>query len=93
MTWEGKRFYCQYNTGKINLGIDFFKRVDSNNYVNIGYGSERPFIKKYASTPEQALLWAVIHEWVHLFKGYQRHTPAMWKQITKIANEEKWIWA
>jgi len=93
LTWEGKRFYCQYNTGKINLGIDFFKRVDSNNYVNIGYGSERPFIKKYASTPEQAMIWAVIHEWVHLFKGYQRHTPAMWKQITKIANEEKWIWA
>lgn len=93
LTWEGKRFYCQYNTGKINLGIDFFKQVNENNYVNIGYGSERPYIKKYASTPEQAILWAVIHEWVHLFKGYQRHTPSMWKQITKIANEEKWLWS
>lgn len=92
-TFEGRRFYCEYGTGTLNFGEGFFNKFNGNNFGRLGYTSERPYIKKFVNSPEEAMIWGVLHEWVHLFKGYQKHTPSMWKQIAKIANEEKWLWA
>jgi energy-coupling factor transporter ATP-binding protein EcfA2 len=93
LTWEGARFYCEYRTGKINLGRKFFDKINDDNYMTLGYRLERPIIAKYAKTKEEALLWAVIHEWVHLFVGFQKHTPSMFKEIEKIARQESWIFS
>jgi energy-coupling factor transporter ATP-binding protein EcfA2 len=91
LAWSGRRFCCQYATGKITFGRGFFDSLSESNYKNLGYRSEKPYIQKWVKSKEEACLWAVIHEWVHLFKGYQRHTKAMWVEITRIVNEESWM--
>jgi SpoVK/Ycf46/Vps4 family AAA+-type ATPase len=93
LTWNGRRAFCAYKTGNINFGRQFFDKVDGNNWRNLGYRSEKPYIQKFVTNKEEAAIWAVLHEWVHLFKGYQRHVPAMWKEISRIAQEESWLWS
>jgi SpoVK/Ycf46/Vps4 family AAA+-type ATPase len=92
LTWEGKRATCTFKTGQINLGRKFFDRITDNTWEWVGYSSERPFIRKHVKNKEEAALWVVLHEWVHLFKGYQHHTKKMWKEISRIAAEESWMW-
>lgn len=94
LTWEGKRACCYVKEGRINLGRKFFDRTMTDaGWKRIGYISEKPYMQKFASTKEEAAMWVVIHEWVHLFKGYQHHTKKMWKEISRIAAEESWIWS
>jgi hypothetical protein len=93
LTWEGKRFCCTFRTGHINLGRQWFNKITDANWTAVGYRSEKPYINKYVSNKEEVFLWAVIHEWVHLFKGYQKHTNRMWKMIESIAREESWLWS
>ena len=92
LAWDGNRFCCYFKTGQIKLGRKWFDAINDKTYKNVGYRSEKPYLQKYAQTPQEAVIWAVIHEWVHLFKGYQRHTPIMWREIARIAQEESWIW-
>jgi len=93
LTWEGKRACCYVKEGRINLGRQFFDRLMTNTtWKRVGYRSEQPFIHRFASSKEEAAMWVVIHEWVHLFKGYQHHTSKMWKEISRIAADESWIW-
>ena len=92
LTWAGKRAFCAYATGQINLGRRFFDGLTDANWKNLGYRTEHPYIQKFAKNKEEAAMWAVIHEWVHLWKGYQRHTSRMWREISRIAAEEAWIW-
>jgi KaiC/GvpD/RAD55 family RecA-like ATPase len=93
LTWEGKRAYCAYRTGQINLGRKFFESLDEKNWRTLGYHSERPTMHRFAKTKEEAALWAVIHEWVHLWRGYQTHSKKMWREIARIADSERWIWS
>ena len=92
--WDGRRFCCKYSTGEIWLGRKFYEAIVQNGGT-IGYRSEQPYLKRFIPTPnvQQALLWGVIHEWVHLFKGCQKHNSTMWREISKIAAEESYIWA
>jgi SpoVK/Ycf46/Vps4 family AAA+-type ATPase len=93
LSWDGKRFCCYFHTGQIKLGRQWFNRITEDNWREIGYRSEKPYIQKFVNSKEDAMLWTVLHEWVHLFKGFQRHTSVMWKEIAKIAQEESWIWS
>jgi SpoVK/Ycf46/Vps4 family AAA+-type ATPase len=93
LTWEGRRAFCNYKTGQINFGKKFFDRVTDKSWDRVGYRSERPFIHAHVKNKEEAALWVILHEWVHLFKGYQHHTKKMWKEISRIANEESWLWS
>jgi hypothetical protein len=94
LTWEGKRACCYVKEGRINLGRKFFDKVMTDtDWKRIGYRSEKPFMQKFASTKEEAAMWVVIHEWVHLFKGYQHHTKKMWREISRIAAQESWLWS
>ena len=93
LSWEGKRFCCAYNQGKITFGRKFFDGVTEKNFLKVGYRSEQPYAHKFIKNREDALLWTVIHEWVHLFKGYQKHTHKMWKEISRIAREESWLFS
>lgn len=92
LSWEGKRATCTFKTGQINLGSKFFANITADTWKWVGYRSERPFISEYVKNKEEAALWVVLHEWVHLFKGYQHHTKKMWKEISRIASEESWMW-
>jgi SpoVK/Ycf46/Vps4 family AAA+-type ATPase len=93
LTWEGKRACCYFKTGQINFGKKFFDRVTDKSWEWVGYRSERPFIHTHVKNKEEAALWVILHEWVHLFKGYQHHTKKMWKEISRIAVEESWLWS
>jgi hypothetical protein len=93
LKWDGKRACCAFKTGEITLGRKFFDRVTDESWRRVGYRSEKPFIHAYAKNKEEAALWVVIHEWVHLWKGYQHHTKKMWKEISRIAAAEPWMWS
>jgi SpoVK/Ycf46/Vps4 family AAA+-type ATPase len=93
LTWEGKRACCYFKTGQINFGKKFFDRVTDKSWEWVGYRSERSFIHTHVKNKEEAALWVILHEWVHLFKGYQHHTKKMWKEISRIAVEESWLWS
>jgi SpoVK/Ycf46/Vps4 family AAA+-type ATPase len=93
LTWSGKRAYCAYKTGHICLGKQFFDRIDAKNWKILGYKSEKPFMQKFVTNKEEAALWAVLHEYIHLFKGYQRHSSKMWKELVRMANQESWLWS
>jgi len=92
LSWEGKRACCKPSTGEISFGNGFFSRVTNKSWEWVGYASEKPFMHKHVKNKEEAALWVVLHEWVHLFKGYQHHTSKMWKEISRIAAEESWLW-
>lgn len=92
LTWTGKRACCTPMTGEINLGKAFFDTyLTEGHYDKVGYRSEKPFIKAYAKTKEEVALWVVLHEWCHLFKDCQKHTSRMWKEISKLAAQERWL--
>jgi hypothetical protein len=92
LTWTGKRACCTPLTGEINLGKAFFDNyLTEGHYTKVGYRSEKPFIKAYAKTKEEVALWVVLHEWCHLFKDCQKHTSRMWKEISKLAAQERWL--
>jgi hypothetical protein len=93
LTWEGKRACCYFKTGQINFGKKFFDRVTDKSWEWVGYRSERPFIHTHVKNKEEAALWVILHEWVHLWKGYQHHTKKMWKEISRLAVEESWLWS
>jgi hypothetical protein len=93
LAWDGRRFCCTIRAGKITLGRKFFDKITDSNFKSLGYRSEQPYIHEFISTKEEALIWAVIHEWVHLFKGYDKHTKKMWREISRIAREEIWLWS
>jgi len=93
LTWDGKRAWCAYNKGVINFGKGFFDNLTESNYKGLGYRSEKPTITKYVSNKEEAAIWAVIHEWMHLFKGNEKHTKKMWSNLDKLAANESWLWS
>ena len=93
LTWTGKRAFCAYKTGHIAFGKQFFDRITSNNWKILGYKSEKPYMQRFVSNKEEAAIWAVLHEYTHLFKGYQNHNASMWKELVRIANEESWLWS
>lgn len=93
LTWEGNRAFCAYNTGQLNFGNKWITKITDKNWKGVGYRSEKPYVWKFAKNKEEAAIWAVLHEWVHLFKGYQKHTKTMWTEIARIAAAEPWMWS
>lgn len=93
LSWAGKRAFCAYKQGKINFGRQFFDRVNDDNFRAIGYKSEKPYIAKFVSNKEEAAIWVILHEWTHLFVGYQRHSSHMWREISRLAASMPWLWS
>jgi hypothetical protein len=93
LTWEGSRACCYIAQGRINLGRKFFEGFSQKAHLSLGYKSEKPTLQKYAKTREEAALWAILHEWVHLFKGYDKHTNKMWVEIEKYAKRYEYFWS
>lgn len=93
LTWSGAYAYCAIQKGQINLGKGFFEKIKDSSWKNMGYRSEHSYIQQFASNKEEAAIWAVLHEWCHLFKGCEKHTTKMWQEISRIAAEERWLWS
>lgn len=93
MTYEGRRVYCEYKNGRLNFSRKFFEGFSTKAHLSLGYKSEKPTLQKYCKTREEAALWAILHEWVHLFKGYEKHTKHMWVEIENYAKEYNYLWA
>lgn len=79
--WKGARAYCQINTGRINYGERFFKKITNSNWQGVGYKSEKAFIGRHCQSKEQVALWVIIHEFTHLFKGCGKHTKSFFKKV------------
>ena len=92
LTYAGKRICCYTTTGQINLSRKTIEGFSPQAHLNLGYKSEKPTLQRYAKNREEAALWAVLHEWVHLFKGFGRHTPKMWAEIEKYAKHYSFLW-
>lgn len=90
--WTGSRACCWVQTGEIYFGRKWFDKV-GRDWKAIGYRSEKPFIQQHVSNMEEACMWVVIHEWLHLWCGYQSHTKKMWKRISQIASENRWMFS
>lgn len=92
LKWSGKRVCCYPKTGELHFGRKWFEGI-GRDWKRIGYRSEKPYIHRHASNMEEACLWVVMHEWVHLWCGYQSHTKKMWAKIEKIALDNSWCWS
>lgn len=93
LSWEGKRAYCAISSGRINLGRRFFEGFSETAHKTLGYKSEQPTLQRYAKTREEAALWAILHEWVHLFNGYDKHNAKLWREIERYAKDYSWLWS
>jgi len=92
LTYAGGRCCCFIATGQINFGRKFFEGFIKDAHKSLGYKSEKPTLQRYAKNREEAALWAVLHEWVHLFTGYEKHTAKMWVEIEKYAKHYSFLW-
>ena len=92
VTYNGKKAWCYITVGQINLGRGFFESFTERSHLTLGYKTEKPTLQKFAKNREEAALWAVLHEWVHLFKGFEKHTPKMWAEIEKYAKHYSFLW-
>ena len=77
--------------------ITFSTTAIENNLIDStesGYEKEQPFIKKWCKkNKEEILFWILIHEFTHLFDGYNndRHDELFFEQVEKIAEEQKFL--
>jgi RecA/RadA recombinase len=78
--------HCVFRKGEIQIGdVMALPRFEIG---KIGYKKEQPFIKRNCKDREDLFLWVICHEWVHLYKGMQKHTvlffqtvEALWKKF------------
>ncbi len=60
-----------------------------------GYTNEQKFIKELCKNKEEILFWILIHEFTHLFDGYNndRHDDFFFEQVNKFAEEQKFLFS
>lgn len=67
--------------GELNFGSKSFG--SSVELGKIGYKKEQKFMTSRISKRSEVLLWIILHEWLHLYKGNQKHTNDFFDQIGK----------
>lgn len=78
--------HCVSRSGEIQLGdVMALPRFQIG---TVGYRKEQPFIARNCKDREDLFFWVICHEWVHLYRGYQKHTvlffqtvEALWKKF------------
>lgn len=58
-----------------------------------GYKNEQGLIKKYCKNKEEILFWILLHEFTHLFDGFNndRHDELFFEQVEKFAEEQMFL--
>ncbi len=82
--------HCHSSSGELVFGS---KSFDKSLYTkhSIGYGKEKPFIKKWCKDETEYLIWCVLHEVQHLFIGMQHHKKTFFEAVEKLAEDFKYL--
>lgn len=85
--------HCHPGTGELVFGKKTFTTMKIG---KIGYRKEQKHILSRNLDDALLLVWVVVHEWIHLYKGCSDHTNAFFEEVgkkydwlmTEIANEK-----
>jgi hypothetical protein len=79
---DGKGFAsCMPFKGEIHIGSKFYN--SSFKKGTMGYPREKKYIERRCSGRIEVLVWMIMHEYCHLFKGYNKHTNEFYEFIDK----------
>jgi hypothetical protein len=73
--------HCHSASGEIVFGKKTFTSGLVVGYV--GYAKEQKFIKPRVTNKSDMLVWIIIHEWCHLYKGMQNHKNEFFEFVAK----------
>ena len=83
--WKGNSLaHCKSGPGIITFGA----KADTKLVMgNVGYGKEQKFIQPRVGDSAELLLWVVVHEWCHLYKGMQHHKNEFFVLVARKYDE------
>lgn len=63
------------------------------NATESGYENEQHWIKKWCKNKEEFLFWILLHEFSHLFDGFNndRHEDSFFEHVDKLAHENDFL--
>ena len=57
------------------------------------YKAEQPIRKQWVSCKEDGLIWLLLHEFCHLFRGYDVHNDRFCRRVEQLARENAFLFA
>ena len=72
--------HCHYNSGELVFGKKIFTKMELG---KIRYKKEQKHINARCKTSADLLIWVVIHEWMHFYKGLQEHNNHFFDEVAK----------
>jgi hypothetical protein len=72
--------HCHPNSGELVFGKKTFTKMKIG---GIGYKKEQQFIQARMKNDGELLLWVVVHEWTHLFKGMGHHKLSFFEKVAE----------
>lgn len=89
---EGPAVHCVQETGVIRFGWGILTgRIDDQALSN--YGQEQQPMREICASKEDVLMWLVLHEFLHLFRGNEAHTVAFFAKITEAACKHSFLFS
>ena len=85
VAWKGNSLAnCKSGPGIITFGA----KTDSKLILgNVGYAKEQKHIQPRVQDSSELLLWVVVHEWCHLYKGMQHHKNEFFNLVARKYDE------
>jgi hypothetical protein len=85
VAWKGNSLAnCKSGPGIITFGA----KADSKLILgNVGYAKEQKHIQPRVQDSSELLLWVVVHEWCHLYKGMQHHKNEFFNLVARKYDE------
>lgn len=76
-------------TGYITFSTSAIE-TELTNETESGYENEQIWIRKWCKNKEEILFWILLHEFTHLFDGFNndRHDEDFYKQVDEFAQEQ-----
>jgi energy-coupling factor transporter ATP-binding protein EcfA2 len=91
LKWEGNHLAdCDPKRARIRFGKKVF--ADTFQIGQVGYGKEQKYIAQRVRSRSELLAWVVIHEWVHLYEGMDKHTNNFFDTVLELANKFPLLW-
>lgn len=86
-----KSSYCAYNIGKIALSVRQYHSLTDRSIS--GYKQEIPYWQQHCNDTVDMAVWIVIHEFVHLLAGNQRHNKSFFIRVARFAEDNQYLFS
>ncbi|KAL6043901.1 RWD domain-containing protein 1 [Balamuthia mandrillaris] len=85
---------CQAQTGRIQMGLRTLKGSFWDG-VTSRYPLEKRFLEQHGldKSKEDVLFWFLLHEFMHLFAGGEKHTEEFFKAVLALAAENRFLFS